>query len=321
MESSWILRGDKNSGWVTVWSPAKVNLFLIIQGRLPSGYHRLRSLMVPVTLADRVTLETGPKINGVSVQCNVPDIPTDDRNLTIKAVRQLSAAGISTGAIHIRIDKKIPAGAGLGGGSSNAAAVLKGLDWLYGLKLPNHKRRTIGQRIGADIPFFFKERACVATGIGEILRPARLVPDFWFIIGFSGLSIPTSKVYKTFPLELTNPNARVRMPSSLTGKEKRGKAGWRLINDLEKVVFPRHPFLKAFKMKLLASGAAEAGMSGSGSSIFGVFMSGPAASKALSQLREDYPGWKLFSARPIWQGSDARWRNVNGRDRSEGLPR
>jgi 4-diphosphocytidyl-2-C-methyl-D-erythritol kinase len=250
MESSWILQGDKNKGRVTVWSPAKINLYLIICGRLPSGYHKLRSLMVPVTLADKITLETGSKKQGVSVQCNVSGIPTDSRNLTLKAVRELSASGISVGAVHIRIDKKIPAGAGLGGGSSNAAAVLKGLDWLYGLRLPNHKLRAIGQRIGADIPFFFKERACVATGIGEILRPARTVADFWLVIGFPGLSIPTSEVYKTFPLELTNPKARVRMPSSLTGE---GKRGWHLINDLEKVVFPAHPSLKVFKMKLLAS--------------------------------------------------------------------
>ena len=325
MKSSWILRADKKRKRVTVWSPAKINLFLIIQGRLPSGYHKLRSLMVPVTLADQVTLEKDPKIKDDHVECNVTDIPTDNRNLAIKAVRALSDFGIRTDPVRIRISKNIPAGAGLGGGSSNAAAVLKGLDWLYSLRLSNYKLRIIGQQVGADVPFFFKERACIATGIGEILRPSHVAPEIWFIIGFPGISIPTSKVYDSLSTELTNPNARVRMPSSLTGGGKQvktgGKSAWRLFNDLEKVVFPQYPSLKAFKIKLLATGAVEARMSGSGSSIFGIFESGTAASMALSRLRNNSQGWRLFLARPIWQGTVERWRDVNGRNGSESLSR
>jgi len=314
MQSKWILEGNKNENWVKVWAPAKVNLFLRILKRLPSGYHEIQSLIVPITLADEIELTSGPRNKGIEIKCSNASIPLDQTNLVHKAIVALSRSGYLLRHVSVNIKKRIPAGAGLGGGSSDAAAVLKGIDWLYSLDLSREELCNIGLKIGSDIPFFFMEKACLVSGIGESLKPLKIAYDMWLVIGFPGFSISTEKVYQALDLELTNLKARVNMPFGLEGENEQYGGRWKLINDLEAPVFVWYPLLKGFCEKLRVLGALEARMTGSGSSIFGVFNEREAATTAMSEVQKQSPEWRFFLARPLWQGVDESWRKPNGSD-------
>ncbi len=278
--------------------------------------------MVPTTLTDEVVVSVGGgEKHGVEVSCDDPAVPSDERNLAYKAVQVLEASGYSVGKVAISIKKRIPAGGGLGGGSSDAAAVMKGIDTLMGFDLSRDVLRGLGLRIGADVPFFFMEQACLVSGIGEILKPVEIFLDVWLLIGFPGFDISTKQVYNALEMELTKPEARVNMPFNLEGDVCGSGGEWALVNDLETPVFVWYPSLEEFCKKLKTLGALEARMTGSGSSIFGVFKDKTVATAAMSELQRRTPEWKLFLARPMWQGVDESWRNANGSDRGEGFSR
>lgn len=315
MQFNWITEGSKDKGWVRVFAPAKINLFLKVLRRLPSGYHEIQSLMIPISLSDVIELNVNPRGRGEKIVCDNPSIPTGEENLAHKALATLSEAGYNLGHVSIHIKKRIPEGAGLGGGSSDAAAVLKGIDWIYGFNLSHKELRTIGLRVGADVPFFFMERACLISGIGDVINPVEISHEMWLVIGFPGFSISTKRVYQAFDSELTNTKAKVNMPFSLGAGVRQVGGKWKLINDLETPVFVWYPFLKGFCEKLKVFGALEARMTGSGSSIFGIFKERAAASAAMSEIQRQSPEWKLFLARPVWQGIDESWRDANGSDR------
>lgn len=316
MRSRWILEGDREAGWVRVWAPAKVNLFLQILRRLPSGYHEIRSLMIPVTLADEIYLTVmNSRTGDVEIQCDDSSIPIDHENLAHKACYVLRSAGFNIGSLSIHIRKKIPVGAGLGGGSSDAAAVMKGIDYLSRSGVSREELCSLGLKIGADVPFFFMEQACLVSGIGDALETVNMFHEMWLVIGFPGFAVSTKRVYDALDSELTNAKAQVNMPISLEGEVRQEGGNWFLINDLEAPVFLWYPFLKEFCKELKALGALEAKMTGSGSSIFGVFKERAVADAAMSTIQKRYPEWKLFLARPVWQSVDESWRNANGSDR------
>ncbi len=316
MQSRWIIDGDRSKKWVKILAPAKINLFLKVIRRLPSGYHEIQSLMVPITLVDEISLFAALPLKGdkIKIACDDPSVPTHQENLAYKALRVLNEAGYPTGNVSIHIKKRIPAGAGLGGGSSDAAAVFKGIDYLYRLELSLDILRALGLKIGADIPFFFMEKACMVSGIGEVLNPVEISCKIWLVIGFPGFSIPTQKVYQALDLELTNPDTQVNMPISLEGGNLQKGETWHLVNELESPIFVWYPFLGDVCRKLREFGALEARMTGSGSSIFGIFKERTAAATAMSKLWKQLPEWKFFLARPVWQGIDDSWRNANGSD-------
>ncbi len=322
MRSRWILDSDLNEKRVRVIAPAKINLFLKVNRKLVTGYHEIESLMVPATLADILTIVLGKPGNDIDITCDNPTIPTGEDNLVYQAVQVLRDEGLETGSVSIHIRKRIPAGAGLGGGSSNAAATLKGIDFLNRRQLPRENLRALGLKIGADVPFFFMEQACLVTGIGEGLNPVEISCDIWLVIAFPGISISTREAYQALDSELTKPDTRVKMPCDHE-RGGRGKMGdeWQLVNHLETPVFLWYPFLRETRDKLISLGAAEARMTGSGSSIFGVFRGRETAAKAMTQLRNQLPEWKFFLARPVWQGADESWRDANGSDRGKGFSR
>ncbi len=323
MQSQWILNGSRSEKWVRVAAPAKINFFLKVLRRRASGYHEIRSLMVPIHLADTLHLSlSGKKTDGETViTCNDPTLPTNQGNLAFRAIQVLQNAGIQVRRVSIHIRKRIPAGAGLGGGSSDAAAVLKGMDYLLDLNLSREFLRELGLKIGADVPFFFMEQACEVSGIGEILDPIHLSGEIWLVIVFPEIRISTQKVYQSLDLELTNPKAPVNMPLDPGVGNPQGRETWQLVNHLERPVFVWYPFLREVCEELRAFGALEARMTGSGSSIFGVFRERAAADRALSEIRKRKPGWKFFLSRPVWQGIDESWRDTNGSDRGEGFSR
>ncbi len=305
MRSKWILDGNLREKWVRILAPAKINLFLKVGHRLPSGYHEIHSLMVPVTLADILYLSLSihsPKRHSIEITSNDASLPTSRGNLTYRALSILKEAGVDPGDVSIHINKRIPVGGGLGGGSSDAAAVLKGIDYLLNSHLSADTLRTLSLKIGADVPFFMIESACMVSGIGEILEPAKISCNLFLLLCFPGFSISTKKVFQAFNLELTNAKAQVKMPCNPEERNGGERDVWELVNDLETPVFEWHPLLGEICKKLKGFGALEARMTGSGSTLFGIFRKRATASRAMRELQEQLPKWKFFLVRPIWKG-------------------
>ncbi len=272
-------------------APAKINLTLRVVGRRADGYHLLDTIMLPVSLYDDVQIR---KLRGaarrdraapdIKVRCNHSMVPEGEQNLAYRAARLILDKAKSSQAVEIRIRKRIPVGAGLGGGSSDAAATLVGLNRLLRLGFSVHELERLGLRLGADVPFFIRARPARARGIGERLQALGRVARYWFVIVYPGFAISTSWVYRTLPPKLTKPRVNTSIASSLTGSENLAEM---LTNDLESVSLGKYRKIGVLKKRLLRAGALGSLMSGSGSSVFGVFKSKQKASDAFRKLRQE----------------------------------
>ncbi|HEV8717586.1 MAG TPA: 4-(cytidine 5'-diphospho)-2-C-methyl-D-erythritol kinase [Candidatus Binatia bacterium] len=262
-----------------VLAPAKVNLYLRITGRRSDGYHLLDSLMVPVSLFDEITIEATGGQTHIAVTCDDAMIPSDETNLAYRAAALLCRETGTQARTSIELHKYIPAGAGLGGGSSDAAAVLKGLNTLLSLELSEDRLCTLGARLGADVPFFIPCRPARVEGIGEILTAAPPLPSRWLVIVVPPFGVSTPWAYRRFdelpPSETPPTYVANQWPSPES-----------LVNDLERAVIPEYPQISSIKDSLLRLGAEGALMSGSGSAVFGVFQNRVAAEQAMAALTE-----------------------------------
>ena len=252
-------------------APAKINLFLRIIGKRPDGYHDLHSLMCPVGLYDTLALSFNQP--AISVSCLHPEVPEDSTNLAARAAAlffeatQMHRSGFSPG-VHIEIQKKIPVGAGLGGGSSDAAAVLRALNTHFGTPLTAEALQRLGARIGADVPFFIFNRPAVATGIGDQLEAFANLFPWTVLLVYPNASISTAWVYKKLNLRLTKEEKKL---SNFHFDGRFFNIDKHLVNDLEPVTESGLPVIGEIKQLLLSKGAAGAMMSGSGSTVFGLF--------------------------------------------------
>lgn len=279
-----------------ILSPAKINLFLHVTRKRPDGYHELVSLMCCLELYDLIEIARGSK--GIRVSCTHPQVPDNEDNLVHRAARlflkHLDAAGEKADRnLQIRIEKKIPVAAGLGGGSSNAAAVLLGLNRLYGDPFSVQLLSELALRIGADVPFFIHGRPAIATGVGEHLEPFNRLVTQQVLLVHPQVSVSTAEVYKNLDLGLTK--CEKQLNSFLLDK-KAFDASLHLCNDLETVSIPRYPEIGAVKEVLLEQGAVGALMSGSGSAVFGIFSDPEAVRRAELYLAEKH-GWQLYPTR------------------------
>lgn len=269
-------------------APAKVNVFLRIVGRRPDGYHLLDSLMIPVSLCDEVQVTVAhetPKTKGnasrIVLTCDDPTIPSDTTNLAYKAAELLLKETSRQASISIHLKKNIPAGAGLGGGSSDAAAVLKSLNTLLNMGFSENQLCQLGARLGADVPFFIPCRPARVQGIGEILTPVSPLPHRWLVLVAPFFAVSTPWAYKRFD----------ELPAShLSASVELEPGAWPpqalLVNDLERAVLPEHPQVAAIKSILLRFATHGVLMSGSGSSVFGIFENRTAALDAMTALKE-----------------------------------
>ena len=263
---------------VTLLSPAKINLFLHVTGKRADGFHELVSLMCPVSLYDEIDLEIGG--SAVRVSCDHPHVPENETNLARRAAEDFireAGADCRIGGAAIRIKKRIPIGAGLGGGSSNAAEMLCALNRLGGFPFSESELMKIGRGIGADVPFFVAGKPAVASGIGERLVSFPQLKPYKVLLVDPGDFVSTAEVYKNLDLGLTNCEKQLKgIPLKHQAFDP---AGW-LCNDLESVTFPRWPQVARAKSLLMEQGAAGALMTGSGSTVFGLFQDGGLALKA-----------------------------------------
>jgi 4-diphosphocytidyl-2-C-methyl-D-erythritol kinase len=277
-------------------SPAKINLFLAVTGRRADGYHELATLMACLDLCDRVALRfTG---RGIRLSCDTPGIPQNESNLAYHAAslfrfayRQKTGRWPFEG-LHIELGKCIPAGAGLGGGSSNAATVLKALNEEVRDPLSQEELAALALQLGADVPFFLYGRPALATGVGERLAAWPGLRPYAVLIVFPGQGLSTAEVYGALNLRLTKCEKKLR---KLLLKRGFFEAAADLCNDLESVATQRCPVITSIKTEFKRLGALGALMSGSGSSVFGLFASADEARRARRQFSAR-AGWQVFQA-------------------------
>lgn len=256
-------------------APAKLNLLLKITGQRIDGYHELVSVLVPVALYDKLKISKLER--GLKVYWSGRELPKGQNNLVNRAaISFFEKTGIRKGA-KITAIKKIPVSSGLGGGSSDAAATLKGLNQLWGNSLSSGDLERLALSLGADVPFFLLQRPSIARGIGEILQPMKSFPSFWYVIVSPSLMVSTAWVYKRIKLQLTNKESQ-----SIVNFSKKAifNIPELLSNDLEGVTLGKYPFLCSIKDSLIELGALGALMTGSGPSIFGLFDSSRKAYEA-----------------------------------------
>ena len=281
---------------VSFLAPAKLNLSLQVFGKRPDGYHNIRSVMAPVSLYDEVTVEEAAA--GISVECDAPGIPTDAGNSCHKAASLFLAwAGIPAG-VRIRIRKTIPPESGLGGGSSDAAATLKGLIALTGKHPSPEALLAMAVRIGADVPFFLPGGPALVEGFGERLTPLPWNVPFHAVIVRPAFGLSTREGYARLGREPGDPPPRGRLPSFRTLSDVAAVVR----NDFEAAWGPSHPEIAAIRRELVSAGAAAAGLSGSGSAVFGLFPSEGEAREARRGLSTGDAGGKdrkVFVARGI----------------------
>jgi 4-diphosphocytidyl-2-C-methyl-D-erythritol kinase len=274
-------------------APAKLNLCLKIVGKLPDGYHLVDSLMVAVSLYDEIRIHRSKKRVGISLQCDHPEVPRGEKNIVFQAARLLLEANKIDEGVRIVIRKRIPIGSGLGGGSSDAAATLLGLDRLFRLNSSRKTLARLASRLGADVPFFVEGSPARARGKGDRLTAVNGFPTTWFVILYPGFPVSTAWAYRRFD-KLTKGVTNTSITAYLKKKDWMGL----LSNDLERATVARYPKLALLKKRLIDEGAKGALMSGSGSSVFGVFPSAEAARSAYHRLRKE-EGALAFLARSL----------------------
>jgi 4-diphosphocytidyl-2-C-methyl-D-erythritol kinase len=217
--------------------------------------------------------------------CNQPDIPHDEGNLVIKAARLLQTRypDQCKGA-RIHLNKNIPHGAGLGGGSGNAAGVLLGLNFLWGLNLKRQDLILLASELGSDVPFFLLSPCAIGRSRGEILEPVKSSIKFYILMVYPGFALSTAWVYENLKLQLTKQENNISILKNLLLQSKFAQIGETWANDLELVVFKEHPEILEIKNELLALGAKGALLSGSGSTVFGMFDNPETAKSAYNRL-------------------------------------
>ena len=266
-------------------APAKINLSLRVVGRRRDGYHLVDTILIPVSLYDETEI-TRPKLARQALEdtCDHPLVLSGRKNIAYQAASLLlKEAGIQA-PIRIRIRKRIPVGAGLGGGSSDAAATLVGLNRLLRLGWKPERLLPLAGSLGADVPFFILGKPARGRGIGDKLALIGPIRRLWLVILYPGFPVSTRWAYGRLPRTLTKHIENTSINLSLSDPAMLRKL---LANDLEKVVFQRYPRVARLKERLIQEGAAGALMSGSGSSVFGIFFSRREAAKAWRRLRKE----------------------------------
>lgn len=265
---------------LTLDAPAKVNLHLSVLGRRPDGYHELVTLMQPLELCDRVTLERAEP--GLAFTCDQPELAGPD-NLVVRAAEAFFAAWGGEPAVRLHLAKRIPVAAGLGGGSSDAAAALTGLNRLHGEPLSRRRLQELARGLGADVPFFLQPHTAWCMGIGERVRP---VPEFerlFYVLVNTGRAVSTAWVYGQLEITWTSA-AKSNKINPLLGLSRVNALF--LCNDLEGVTLRALPELQGVKDALMGAGAIGALMSGSGPTVFGIFRDRTSARLAAEKLAE-----------------------------------
>ena len=253
---------------ISIKAPAKINLFLEILGKRDDGYHEIETVMQEIDLVDNLQFEEAQE--GVMLKCNDKNIPSDENNLVCKAANLiLNECGIKKGVL-ISLEKNIPVGAGLGGGSSDAAATLKALNLLWKIGLDDAVLMEFAAKLGSDIPFFIKGKTSLCSGRGEKITPIEVKSEMNYLIIFPHINISTTTIYRNLKIDLTKKIIDVSFFLSALKHHKVAGISKLLFNRLEEVIFATYPDLLNVKRALDHFGFCGLSVSGSGSAFFGL---------------------------------------------------
>ncbi len=305
----------------TLIAPAKINLHLEIIGDRPDGYHELVMILQTIDLADEIHIEASDN-QAISVRCNHPEVPLDKSNIAYKAAELMAAEFPDVfaryGGVKITITKRIPVAAGLAGGSTNAAAVLVGIDLLWKLGLTQSELEELGAQLGSDVPFCVAGGTAIATGRGEQLSVLPSLDNIYIVLGkYRSLAVSTPWAYKTYRQEFGD--SYLKDTGSLSARAAAIHSGpivkailnkdateiaQKLHNDLERVVLPAYPQVLQLRQTFASAGVLGTMMSGSGPSIFAICESQQQAEKVKLQVRETLADQdlELFVARMTSHG-------------------
>lgn len=274
---------------------AKINLTLRVLGRRADGYHEIRTVFQTITLRDVLTFEA-IEAERFELVCNSPDIPSDETNLVWRAADALRERfGVRRGA-RVELEKQIPAQGGLGGGSADAATALVGLARLWEIETNRHELSELGAHLGADVPFFLTGGTALGTGLGTEINPLADAAAKPLVIVAPGVKVSTQEAYKALNARaLTKPEAVVNLLVSRTDAQISDSLCDDLRNDFEPVIFRLRPEIERARDALLGAGARCALMTGSGSSVFGIFDKGEAAGRARDALAAAETRWQVFA--------------------------
>lgn len=275
---------------MTLRAHAKINLNLAVLGTRPDGYHELRTVFQSLALHD--TLRFEPDSRGLTVACATPGVPLDDRNLAWKAARLVwQAAGRGGEPLgRVRIVKRIPVQGGLGGGSANGAAALVGWNQLWETRLPAAALVDLAGRLGADVPFFLSAGTALGVGRGDDIRPLDDAPARFVVLVMPSFGVSTPQAFEWWDGEAERGATVAAAGGGAAGADLAA-----VFNDLEAPVARRHPELAEIRERLAGAGAAAAAMTGSGSTVFGLFAGQAPAARAAAALRD--PRWRVVLTR------------------------
>lgn len=263
----------------------KINLTLDVIGKRPNGYHDLRMIMQTINLYDTIKIKK-TKTPGIRINNNLAWLPKDDRNITYKAAQLfLEEMQIESG-IYIDIFKRIPVAAGLAGGSSDAAAVLVGMNKLFETYLSKKKLMEMGLKLGADVPFCIARGTMLAEGIGEELTPLKTLPFTHILLAKPNISVSTASVYKALKVDEIKTHPKTDEVVDAINKQDMHFVIHNMQNVLEEVTIKMHPEIEKIKKDMLRYGALGSMMSGSGPTVFGIFESKQKAVKAAHYFKE-----------------------------------
>ena len=267
-------------------APAKINLTLDVVGKRENGYHDVRMIMETVSLYDTITVY---KKKNIELKCNLPYVPTDERNIAYKAAKLFFEESNISGGAFINIKKRIPVAAGLAGGSTDGAAVLKGLNKIYGSPFDMQQLKSIAAKLGADVPYCLEGRPALAEGIGEKLTRLGNMPRTFVLLAKPGISLSTKWVYSELIWD------KIRLHPDTDGAIKALESGnvrdlsKKMYNVLEEVSVTRYPIINEIKSIMLEGGALGSIMSGSGPTVFGLFDDEDKAKKTMEVLEKECP--------------------------------
>lgn len=292
---------------------AKINLTLDVTGKRDDGYHLIKSIMQTVSLYDGIYMKR-IRTDTILIKTNLPWLPADSRNLAYRAAELMKTRFNIKEGVYIEIDKRIPVAAGLAGGSADCAAVIVGMNRLFGLGLSSKELESIAFLLGSDIPYCVQRGTMLAEGVGEILTPVKyLCPLCYVVLAKLPVSVSTAMVYRKLHWQEIKNHPDTEGMIQAMGEEDIGKMGGLLGNVLETVTIPMYPKIAQLKEEMVRLGAKGALMSGSGPTVFGLFQEEESAKDAAAAIRKKF-GLKEVTATKIYHGNGGKGgEKKNGR--------
>jgi 4-diphosphocytidyl-2-C-methyl-D-erythritol kinase len=281
--------------WVSRRAYAKINIGLNIISQRDDGYHNIETVFQQIDLFDQIVVKRIPELS-IVIRCNDNRVPTNHHNLCYKAVKLIHEHTAIKEGVEIRIHKRIPLGAGLGGGSSDAAATIAGLKKLWRFQITPIELQRLALRLGADVPYFLHGGTALASGVGENLSSLSLPFKFYCVLIYPNIEICSTWAYKNFNFVLTKTKKCIKLSQIFSQQLPIGELKRVISNDLEEVVFQKYPVLRQVKKLLYSHGAFFAGMSGSGSTIYGLFKNYLEAVVVMRSIPKPY---QIILAKPM----------------------